>query len=224
VGRAPPDGQVHRLEDALRRAVLTGLLLLVPSWNAANAAPRPRALVTSNGALAITLPPALLQRNEVTRQLTSGLTTIFVVVVDAVDESAATRGALRIDVRLDLWEEKYLVTVIEGTAQQRKLSFAAEDELRRWWSTTPLLAVPPRKFGPRVDVAVRLIMLPFSRQEQSNTERWLARTLAANRAPGGETLKPQSAEILRIIVESSVRRRPLLEERWSVRAEREEPQ
>ena len=180
--------------------------------------------MTSDGSLAITLPPALLQRTEVTRQLTSGLTTIFVVAVEAVDGPVTTRGGLRIDVRADLWEEKYLVTVIEGTAQQRKLSFAAEDELRRWWSTTPLLVLPPQKWSPRVDVAVRLTMLPFSRQEQSNTERWLARTLASTRAPGGETLKSQSAEILRIIVESSVRRRPLLEERWSVRAEREEAQ
>lgn len=191
--------------------------------NAANAAPRPRAIVSSNGALTITLPPSLLQRAEVARQLTSGLTTIFVVTVEAVHGSVTTRGALRIDMRTDLWEEKYLVTVIEGTAQQRKLSFAAEDELRHWWNTTPLLVLPPQKFGPRVDVAVRLTMLPFSRQEQNDTERWLARTLSASRAPGGETLRSQSAEILRIIVESSVRRRPLLEERWSVRAEREEP-
>ena len=210
------------MEDALRRAVLTGLLLLAPSWNAANAASRLRAIVSSNGSLSITLPPALLERAEVTRQLTSGLTTIFVVTIEAVDGPVTSHGALRIDVRDDLWEEKFLVTVIEGMAVQRKLSFAAQEDLRRWWGATPLAVLPAQKCGPRVDVAVTLTMLPFSRQEQSDTERWLARTLSESRAPGGDALKSQSSEILRIIVESSVRRRPLLEEHWSVRAEREE--
>lgn len=201
----------------LRRAgVLMALLAL-----AAGAAPKPKALVMRNGALTITLPAHLLRSKEVKQHLTSGLTTVFVLSATANDSNGWSRGGARIEVRFELWEEKYLVTLIDPTGQERKLTFAAEAELARWWSEQPVLVVPPRKFGERVDVEVKLKMLPFSSQEQNDTRRWLSRTLSGARAPSGEFTPAQSAEILRIIVETSIRRRPLLEYEWSLRAERE---
>ena len=208
------------MEGVLRAARALVLLSLL-ALGAGGAVPRPKATVTRGGALTLTLPAALLRSKEVAQQLTSGLTTVFVLTVNAKDESGTTKGGARIDVRLELWEEKYFVTVTEPTGQERKLAFASEAALAKWWSEQPVLVVPPRKFAAQVDVEVRLRMLPFSSREQKDAQRWLARTLSA-RDGRTETTPAQSAEILRIIVETSVRRRPLLEHRWTVRAEREE--
>jgi hypothetical protein len=197
------------------------MLLALLTLGAGGGVPRPRATVARNGALTVTLPAALLQSREIKQQLTSGLTTVFVLTVTASGDGGTVKGGARIDVRLDLWEEKYLVTVLDPGGQERKLTFAGDAALARWWSETPVPVTAPRRYGPRVDVEVKLKMLPFSSQEQSDTQRWLSRTLSQGRAPGGEFTPAQSAEILRIIVDTSVRRRPLLEYHWSLRASRE---
>jgi len=184
---------------------------------------RPTAALSPAGALTITLPAELMRSQEVQQQLTSGLTTVFVVDVNAEDGHRSTKGGARIDIRFELWEEKYLVSLIDGTGQERKLTFASEGALRQWWSDNPLTVTPPRPYGRRVEVKVTLTMLPFSSQEQSDTQRWLSRTLSASSARDADPSPAQSAELLRIIVQSSTRRRPLLERQWSVRAERDAP-
>jgi hypothetical protein len=193
-------------------------LLALAAMTAYGADPKPGAAVAANGALTITLPADLLRSAEVRDQLTSGLTTVFVVSVSASDGRVSAKGGARIDVRFALWEEQYVVSLLEGTGQQRRLIFDSEAAFARWWIENPLTVTPPRGYGQGVDVQVTLKMLPFSAQEQSDTRRWLSGNLSAN---ASEATKAQSAEILRIIVETSVRRRPLLERQWSVRTRRE---
>lgn len=196
------------------------LLLLAGTARAAD-----RAVITPQGALAVTLPADLLRKKEVKDHLTSGLTTLFVVATTARDDDAGhtgtTRGGARVEVRFALWEEQYVVTVIGPTGEEQTTKLDSEAELERWWSGNLLPVSPPRRYGPRVDVRVRLTMLPFSSREQSDTRRWLARTLSAS-ADAGDRAPAQSAEVLRIVVETSTRRRPLLEREWSVRAVHEE--
>lgn len=196
-----------------RVAFLLALLALA----AGGADRRPHAVIAREGALTITLPADVLTSAEVKRQLTSGLTTAFVVTA----ECEGAKGAAKVDVRYELWEEKYLVTLTDITGHERTLSFDSEAALARWWSENPLVAMPTRSYGPRADVQVKLKVLPFSSREQSDTQRWLARSLSASQSAAGEGSSPRSAEILRIIVETSIQRRPLLEYKWSVRAERE---
>jgi hypothetical protein len=181
---------------------------------------RPTAALSPAGALTITLPAELMRSPEVKQQLTSGLTTVFVVDVSAEDGQRTTKGGARVEIRFELWEEKYLLSLIDATGQERKLTFASEEGLRQWWSESPLTVTPPYPYGRRVEVKVKLTMLPFSSQEQSDTQRWLSRTLSASGARDAEPSPAQSAELLRIIVQSSTRRRPLLERQWSARAER----
>ena len=71
-----------------------------------------------------------------------------------------------------------------------------------------------------MDVRVKLTMLPFSARDQSDTRKWLARTLSES-AAANERTAAQSAEVLRAIVETSVKRRPLLVREWTARATRE---
>lgn len=179
----------------------------------------PAATITMHGELAITLPADLLRKKEVKDHLTSGLTTVFVIAATARDGNDTTKGGARIEVRFKLWEEQYVVSVIGPTGVERQTTFANAEAFERWWSENPLTVTVARRYGPHVDVRVKLTMLPFSAREQSDTRRWLARTLSAT--PANDPAPAQSAEILRILVETSVRRRPLLEREWSVRATRE---
>lgn len=176
------------------------------------AAPQPSA-VLRNGAIAVTLPSDLLRTPEVKEQLTSGLTTVFIITGTAGERKAAAR----IEVRYQLWEEKYLVSVIGATGTERKLTLDSDTALATWWQSDPqLLIAAPHRSGP-VDVEVNLTMLPFSAQEQNDTRRWLSRTLSAG-GEGDPNSPERAAEVLRIIVQTSIQRKPLLQRTWKVRA------
>jgi hypothetical protein len=197
------------------------IVLALLTFSASPAPRRPSAKISRSGMVMITLPAQLIRSSEVQHQLTSGLTTVFVVSVAARDQKLTVQGGTRIDVRLDLWEEKYLVSLTTPSGEVQKLSFASDEALATWWSENALVVTASHRFVTPVEVEVKLRMLPFSSQEQSDTQRWLSRTLSADRGANGEPTPAQSAEILRIIVETSVRRRPLLEYEWSVRADAE---
>jgi hypothetical protein len=197
------------------RAALAIMLVVTPALRGADRVPG--AAIAATGELTITLPGDLLRSREVQEQLTSGLTTVFLIATTASDGKDSAKGGARIEVRYALWEEQYLVSLLGPTGEERRLTFPSAAALERWWTENPLTVGPPRRYGPRVDVRVKLTMLPFSSREQSDTRRWLARTLSDADAAGDRT-PAQSAEILRIIVETSIRRRPLLEREWSARA------
>lgn len=199
-----------------RRAGLLLSLLAVAA--AGQGQPRPTATVSAAGALSIRLPAELLRSKEVRKQLTSGLTTVFIVTISTADRYAVTKAAAKIDIRYELWEEKYLVTFLDPAGREQKRVFPTEAALAQWWSDNPLMMSEARTFSPPLDVQVTLKMLPFSSKEQSETQRWLSRALSASGAAKAEQTPARSAEVLRIIVETSIRRRPLLEYRWSVRA------
>ena len=178
------------------------------------AAPQPSAVMLRSGAIAVTLPSDLLRTAEVKEQLTSGLTTVFIITGSA----AGSKAGARIEVRYQLWEEKYLVSVIDAAGAERKLTLDSEAALANWWKSDPQLVIAaPHPSGP-VDVDVKLTMLPFSAQEQNDTRRWLSRTLSASGEGDGANSPERAAQVLRIIVQTSIQRKPLLQRTWSVRA------
>ena len=198
--------------------IRAAILVIVFALTARAGVPPPRASVSAEGLLTITLPAPLLALSEVKQQLVSGLTTVFTVAVSAADQRTSAKGGARIEIRYELWEEKFLVSVIDLQGSEVKLSFPSEQALADWWGSNAL-KVSPVRFVDTVTVEVRLRMLPFSRQEQNATRRWLSRTLSGGSGQG-ESSPAESAEILRIIVETSVQRRPLLEFKWNVRAQK----
>jgi len=105
-------------------ALLAGALL------AAAPATRPIATISADGHLDITLPANILRNDEVHKHLTSGLTTIFLL---NVNDSGA-----RVEIRYDLWDEKFLVTTIDSERTVRKTSIDSFEHLAEWWSRTPL--------------------------------------------------------------------------------------
>jgi hypothetical protein len=176
------------------------------------------ATVARTGAVTITLPAELIKSSVVKEQLTSGLTTVFIVAATG----DGGRGEARISVRYELWEERYFVAVADAAGQQRSLTLTSDTELAAWWSGSPLVVIAPHTFAKEVEVDIHLRMIPFSAREEVDAQRWLSRTLST--AP--ESTQPtseRSAPILRALVETSIKRRPLLDRHWRVRAAREGP-
>lgn len=194
--------------------------LVAASVSLAGASHQPQAIVSRAGAVEILLPADLLSTAEVQEQLTNGLTTVFVVTGSARGRRGTAAGALKIEVRYELWEEHYLVSSTDS-AGERKWTLSNHAALEKWWSEEPKSLIPAREFEAPVDVEVKLTMLPFSAKEAADTRRWLARTLAAPRNGDPAASGEQAADALRAIVETSIARRPLLVRRWTVRAAKE---
>jgi hypothetical protein len=193
------------------------VVVLLAAWAALR---EPSVAIARGGAVTATFPADLIRSAAVKEQLTSGLTTVFIVTASATGGSRDASGAARISIRFELWEERYLVQVTDAMGQQHNLTFASDTELAKWWSGAPLAVLAPQPLPKNVEVEVRLRMLPFSAQEEADTRRWLSRTLTS--APqGSPATGEQSATILKALVETSIRRRPLLDLRWKVRASRE---
>jgi len=193
------------------------VVVVLAAWAAIR---EPAATITPHGAVTLALPAELIRSAAVREQLTSGLTTVFIVTASASDGSHDANGAIRVSIRFELWEERYLVQVTDAIGQQRSLTFASDADLAKWWSGDSFVVLTPHAFPRGVEVNIRLRMLPFSAQEEADTRRWLSRTLSS--APQGSSdSSERSATILRALVETSIRRRPLLDLRWKVRATHE---
>ncbi len=94
------------------------VLVLLP---AALLADNGRLLFTAmpDGTVGVSFPATVLDDDEVRLQLKSGLTTTFAAV--AINGGGIRTGA-RIEVRYDLWDEKYLVRRIELDGSAMRVS------------------------------------------------------------------------------------------------------
>jgi hypothetical protein len=190
---------------------LAALVLL-----AATVVPRsvPRARMGAGGEVEVFLPPSVLMRQEVARPLTSGLTTAFVLRVEARKIS----GEARIEIRYDLWEETYFVTVLELDGRMRRVKIASADKLAEWWRDTPLRVL--RSDAVPDTVQARLQVLPFSAREEADAARWLSESVGASPKKNASTDPRSSASsLLDAIVGTSAHRRPVVELRWKIRVE-----
>jgi hypothetical protein len=190
---------------------LAALALLAASM-VTHAAPRAR--LGSNGEVEVFLPPSVLTRREVAKQLTSGLTTAFVLRA----EERKISGGARVEIRYDLWEETYLVTVLELDDRIHKVKIASAARLAQWWRETPLRVL--RTTGSPASIQARLQVLPFSAREEAAAERWLSDSVGA--APdknAGRDPRSSTSALLDAIIGTSVDRRPIVEFRWKIRVE-----
>jgi hypothetical protein len=195
-----------------RTAALVLLLVLAVRVSAAN---EPVARVRPDGMLLVTLQPDLLARRDVRRQLTSGLTTTFVVTVTAQERN----GAARVEVRYEPWDEVYLVTArgIDAAAQNARLE--SVERLTEWWRAAALRVLP--NAAAVNSVQITLEVLPFSIEEQKETQRWLTRSLGeAHRESSMDASEVRGtaggASVLDALIGTSIQRRPILRQRWTV--------
>jgi hypothetical protein len=185
------------------------LVILVVATSLA-APPPPRAALTKSGAIELAVSADVLASAEVKKQLRSGLTTAFMINVS----SGGVDGGARIEIRYDLWNEKYVIHTIDVSGREQTASAANDEDLAHWWRQTPPLVLGHS--GRDATMSVRLRVLPFSAREQEETQRWLSRSLDDGRDRDSPSEKQTNAKLLEIIMGTSIKRRPILEYRWTV--------
>ena len=198
---------------ALRRLAAAVVVLLAAT--PMEAADRPVALARPDGGVALTLPVDLLSRRDIAQQLNSGLTTTFAISAQA----GSRRGGARIEIRYEPWDEVYFVTARGIDLKVHSVKVRSLDRLKAWWREAALLAISNGTGVTKVDVSVEV--LPFSIEEQEETQQWLTRSLGeAHRQesldPGEVVGSPGAASVLDVLIGTSIQRRPILRYRWSV--------
>lgn len=204
---------------AVCRLGMLGLLAAaaVAAWGAE--AP-PRVFTDDAGRLVVSRLPALLTDAEVERHIDSGLTTSL--VFQGGPQGATKAGAARVDVRFELWDEVYLVTLIDGTGRVERSRHASAADLARWWSEAEIVLVPAAS-GPRTagQARVSLAVVPFSQAELVDTQRWLAESIG--RARGGSGRRRSGSDqpdAVAALIATSMQRRAVRTLVWNLTIER----
>ena len=168
--------------------------------------------------LTVTLPADLLSKREVRKQLNSGLTTTFAIV--ATLENARSGGA-RIDIRFEPWDEVYFVTTRRIGAQPQTARATTFAELETWWREAALTLFADAAGAQKVQIAIDV--LPFSIEEQEETQRWLTRSLGEARQLGqtaassdSRVRSSSSGSVMDLLIGTSIQRRPIVRQRWQV--------
>ena len=130
----------------MRRPVLAAALLLGLALAARLEAAGP-VLERSAEGVALTRLPPMLRQEDVRRHLGTGLTTTLAFEVRLTGGGKA-RGAARIDIRYELWDEIWLVTRADTSGRTQRARFPSFDQLDAWWRDLRL-ELPPRPHLPR---------------------------------------------------------------------------
>ena len=196
------------------RPVAVGLALLLATHALAAA---PRAIRAPDGTTAVTLPPSILMRDDVRKQLMNGLTTVFLVR----GKSDAAEGRARLEIRYELWDEVFLAAVLDAQGR-RTASLASFDGLVKWWERAPLsLRTPSGAFRAGTSLEVTVDVLPFSAREEADAEQWLSRSMAKAQSASGlgkELPQPgsESSNFFDVLIGTAIKRKPLLQFKWNV--------
>lgn len=167
------------------------------------------------------LPSSVIESAAIRSQLASGLTTAFVIRTNAADSAGRQlKGGGRVDIRFELWNERYIVDTLEISGRRERVIRESWPQLVEWWTRSPLAVLqfqgtPPRTMQARLDV------LPFSAREEDDARRWLSQP--QNDAARGESGAPAARGILDMVIGTSLRRRPIVTHRWNVPVQKTTP-
>lgn len=213
-----------RLPPASVAALLTAFLLAAPVLAADPPTPR---VVAGDEWVVLAGLPRVLDDPEIRRQLDSGLTTTFRLRVELRTSSGPVQGGGRVEVRFEPWDEIYELAAIGVDVQPIRGRATSFPELVRLWSGLRLPVLPRRLAGswrsgpPRMRLDLEVI--PFSQQEQQETQRWFSESM--DEAQGGtaegagsvaEDRSEALADVLDLLLATSIQRRPLFAWRWQV--------
>jgi hypothetical protein len=174
-----------------RLLLLLPLLLGLGMPSLLQAAGGPYWTVSRDGTLLVSGLPDILSRPEVRPHLKTGLTTTFAIRVTATDETGTrVKGAGRIDVRWELWDEVFLTTAAGGAGRVRQESLPTPERLAAWWRGIEIPAAAGLAPGGRWQVKVELSVIPFSRSEQRDAQRWVSDTLGQGGSGGAAGAPP----------------------------------
>jgi hypothetical protein len=202
---------------AHRGGVLVATLALLLFRASAAEAAGPFFRTLSDGAVELSALPQVLARPEVRPHLDSGLTTTFLLTVELIRPGLpSTRGAARVDIRWEPWDEVFHVTAVGADGQPRRYVLPSFEALAGWWSAL-VLPVTPRGNPPSSQAKVELQVLPFSSAEQEDAQRWFSGALgpeAAGDPPSAETGTSRLDGVVDLLMATSIQRRVLARYQW----------
>jgi hypothetical protein len=169
------------------------------------------------GALQVSGLPDVLSRPDVRPHLTTGLTTGLVITLSGRDgRGGKVRGAGRVDIRWEPWDEVFYTTTVSGDGRVRRETLASFDRLAAWWSALELtvLAAAPAELST---LQVELSVVPFSQSEQLDAQRWFSSALGPETADDpsvGRTGDSRLSGLVDILIATSIQRRSIVRFQW----------
>src|SRR5262249_53324224 len=145
--------------------------------------PAPAVELGRDGRLVLAALPPILARKSVRPHLATGLTTSFVVAVSVADASGhEARGGARGDVRYEPWDEVFHVRAAAAGGWRAEETLPSFDRLLAWWQglkppVAAAAALAALRAGERWRVEVHLDVVPFSLDEERDTQRWFTDSL-----------------------------------------------
>ena len=193
-----------------------GVLVLAPSGAAAGG---PYWAVGKDGTLLVSALPDVLSRPEVRPHLTTGLTTTFVLRATAVDPTGRkVKGGGRVDIRWELWDETFLTTALGAGGRLKPEVLPSYERLTVWWRGLEIPLATGVAPGDRWQVKVEVSVIPFSRSEQRETQRWFSDSLGQVPREGGGTAPdadPTGGGLLDLLIVTSIKRPNLATYVWT---------
>ena len=203
---------------------VTGLLtLLVLLAMPIAAEPEPRLERRGESLHLVQLPPVLADE-EVKRQLSTGLTTTFVFRARGRSVSGRTlEGAARVEIRFEPWDEVYFLQALGRDGRQIRDKLDSPDALARRWRDLDLMLTP---IGSKVGDGtwrLELDIIPFSRGEQRDTQRWFSESMdrdagAEQTARASDERSEALEEVFNLLLATSIGRRAILTYDWQLEA------
>lgn len=195
------------------------LLLLAVSVQAADITSRVE--VDDRGRIVLSGLPAIFGEADVERHLSSGLTTSFLFRVRP--PRPFEQGAARFDIRLELWDEVFLVSQIDGEGNLTQIQLSSPEALQSWWAALGAVVSGPNEAGPGASGTARvsLDVIPFSQAELMDAQRWLAESMG--QAGGGS--RPGDGGVSRAVsalIATSMQRRAVRSWVWTAPIVRQE--
>jgi hypothetical protein len=202
-------------------AALLAVWLGTGTAQAASPGVDPPAVELQERILVVSTLPGVLARPEVRPHLSTGLTTTFLLLVNAVDgQGHRAKGGGKIDIRYEPWDEVFLVSALGVDGKLRRETLASFERLVAWWKGVrlPVFSADPLNPGSSWKVVVHLSVIPFSQSEQREAQRWLSdsigRPVKGDGNPGGRT-EPLSGA-LDALLATSIKRQSLVGYDWTL--------
>ena len=197
------------------------LLLLLLAAAPLGAVQAPAIEGAREGVVLSRLPP-IFGEEEVRKQLATGLTTSFAFEASGRNPAGGkVKGAARVDVRYDLWDEIYIVTRIDATGRAVRVTLPSFERLAEWWRDARLVLIRGPAAAGLASVEVALRVIPFSQAEQLDTQRWFSQALSAEKSGSAGAVseavedQPESfGQVINLLMATSIGRPALLEYSW----------
>ena len=177
----------------------------------------------AGGSLTVSGLPEVLSRPEVRRHLTTGLTTGLHVGLEArAAGGQSVRGAARVDVRWEPWDEVFFVTTIDGIGRVRREQIDSFERLVAWWTALELTVASagPVTREALTEARVELRVIPFSLSEQRDAQRWFSGALAPETV-GDKQVGPGESRlngVVDLLIATSIQRRSIVRYPWPAQA------